>query len=109
MLWGNMQPHDIPDIGPQSLRSWRFWLHFPRFVKLYWRLFRDRRVALLPKIILVAGLLYLICPDDLIPDILGPIGFLDDAIVLAIVLRGFMALCPRTVVEEHVRLITEGA
>ena len=104
-----MQPHDIPNINPQSLRSWRFWLHFPRFVKLYLRLFRDRRVALLPKVILVAGLLYVISPEDLIPDILAPIGLIDDAIIIAIVLRGFMALCPRNVVEEHVRLISEGA
>jgi len=36
-------------------------------VRLYWRLFVDRRVGLAPKAILVAGLVYFICPLDLIP------------------------------------------
>ena len=103
-----MRPEDLHHIHPGSMKSWRFWLNAPNFIRLYWRLFRDKRVALLPKVILVAGLLYVVCPEDLIPDVLGPLGFLDDAVIMVFVLRGFIALCPRPVVEEHVRLISEG-
>ena len=84
-------------------------LHLPNFIKLYWRLFKDRRVSLLPKLILVAGLIYVIVPTDLIPDFpLIGLGQLDDALVMVVALRLFMALAPRRVVEEHVRLIDEG-
>ena len=85
--------------------------HLPNFAKLYWRLFRDPRVGWLPKIILVAGLAYLVIPTDVLPDILvrfAGLGLADDAIVLIVALKAFIKLCPRTVVEEHVRLIDEG-
>jgi uncharacterized membrane protein YkvA (DUF1232 family) len=36
---------------------------------------------------IVAGLLYFLSPFDLIPDFLGPIGFTDDAVVLAFVFK----------------------
>jgi uncharacterized membrane protein YkvA (DUF1232 family) len=36
---------------------------------------------------IVAGLLYFLSPIDLIPDFLGPIGFTDDAVVLAFVFK----------------------
>ncbi len=85
--------------------------HLPNFAKLYWRLFRDPRVGLLPKIVLVAGLVYLLVPVDVLPDILARfagLGLADDAIVVIVALKAFIKLCPRTVVEEHVRLIDEG-
>ncbi len=103
-----MRREDINAIGPRSLRSWRFWLHLPNFIKLYWRLFRDRRVPLLPKVILVTGLAYVVSPADILPEIFGVFGLVDDAVILVVVLRGFIALCPHNVVDEHVRLISEG-
>ena len=90
------------------LRGARFILHLPNFVKLYWRLFTDRHVSLLPKIILVLGIAYLLLPIDLLPDLLLPLGLVDDIAVLVMAGKAFMALCPRQVVEEHVRLIDEG-
>jgi uncharacterized membrane protein YkvA (DUF1232 family) len=104
----HMRKEDINSIDPSSLRSWRFWLHAPNFFKLYYRLFNDKRVALLPKVILVVGILYVISPEDFIPDILAPLGLLDDAVIITLVLRGFIGLCPRNVVDEHVTLISEG-
>lgn len=86
----------------------RFLLHLPNFVKLYWRLFTDRRVSLLPKAILVMGIAYLLVPTDALFDFLLPLGLVDDAAVLIIAAKAFMALCPRRIVEEHVRLIDEG-
>ena len=52
-------------------------------VKLIVRLIGDRRVNPWLKIIPVAGLVYLISPLDIIPDIMLPvIGELDDAAIL---------------------------
>lgn len=73
-------------------------------VKLILRLLGDRRVNWWLKIIPVAGLLYLISPLDLIPDIALPvIGELDDAAVLWLTNYLFIELCPPDVVKEHVK------
>ncbi len=66
--------------------------------KLIFRLFLDRRVSLLLKLIPVAGVLFVINPVDF------P-GFLDDLLVLIFSLILFVELCPRTVVEEHRRAL----
>jgi len=97
--------------GRNPLAIARFILHLPNFFKLYWRLFTDRRVSLLPKIVLVLGVAYLLVPTDIIFDFLPlpPLGLLDDTAVLILAAKGFMALCPREVVEEHVRLIDGGS
>ncbi len=95
--------------GRNPLAVARFILHLPNFFKLYWRLFTDRRVSLMPKIVLVLGVAYLLVPTDLLPDFLLPLGLMDDTAVLIMAAKGFMALCPREVVEEHVRLIDGGS
>jgi uncharacterized membrane protein YkvA (DUF1232 family) len=98
-----------PPTAPDPTKGLRFLLHLPNFVKLYWRLFYDSRVSLLPKVLLVAAIIYAISPLDFLPDWNLPIiGELDDIVVLLLALRAFIPLCPRAVVEEHVRLIDEG-
>jgi uncharacterized membrane protein YkvA (DUF1232 family) len=88
----------------------RLLTHLPNLIKLYWRVFSDRRVSVLPKLVLIAGLLYFVVPLDLIPDFpLVGIGQIDDIGVLIVATRTFIAMAPRSVVEEHVRLIDEGA
>jgi uncharacterized membrane protein YkvA (DUF1232 family) len=83
--------------------------HLPQFVRLYWRLICDPRVSIWPKALLVVGVLYLLSPIDLIPDALPVIGEVDDLVVLIVVCRLFMYLCPPEVVRDHVRRIsTEG-
>lgn len=72
-------------------------------VKLILRLVRDRRISFWLKIIPVAGLLYLVSPFDLIPDIVFPlVGELDDAAVLWLTNALFLELCPPAIVREHV-------
>ena len=93
-------------LGLQGLRVLR---HLPHFVRLYWRLFRDRRVSIWPKALLLLGLLYVISPVDLIPDVIPFVGELDDLVVVIAVCRMFMYMCPREVVQEHVRQIAAGA
>ena len=90
-------------------RGLQFLRHLPQFVRLYWRLMRDPRVSIWPKALLVVGVLYLLSPIDLIPDALPVIGEVDDLVVLVVVCRLFMYLCPPEVVRDHVRRIsTEG-
>jgi uncharacterized membrane protein YkvA (DUF1232 family) len=71
-------------------------------IRLVWRLFWDRRVPLLLKLIPVGGLIYLIVPFDFLNDWLLPIiGAIDDLGVLLGSLWLFVELCPDYVVKEH--------
>ena len=85
----------------------RFLWHLPNFLKLYWRLFRDKRVPLRAKAILVAAVLYLINPFDFIPDLLFPfVGVADDIGMIILAAHWFLSLCPPEVVQERVREIS---
>lgn len=83
----------------------RFLRHLPDFVRLYWRLLRDRRVSIWPKALLVLAVLYVVSPIDLIPDFLPFVGEVDDLIVIIAACRLFISLCPREVVRDHVQRI----
>ena len=84
----------------------RFILHLPNFVRLYVRLFQDKRVSLLAKAIVVAAIAYAVSPVDLIS--IPVIGAVDDVAFLFLALRAFIKLCPPSVVDEHVQLIDQG-
>ena len=86
----------------------RFIWHLPNFVKLYVRLFRDRRVSLLAKGVVIAAFAYIILPWDFVPEYVPFLGQMDDIVVIILALRGFIALCPREVVREHVAAIDAG-
>ncbi|HZD39206.1 MAG TPA: DUF1232 domain-containing protein [Terriglobales bacterium] len=79
--------------------------HLPRFVKLFFRLVRDARVPLAPKMLLLLVLSYVIIPTDLLPDFLLGLGQVDDLLVIFIGLRLFLRLCPKEIVQEHVQAI----
>jgi uncharacterized membrane protein YkvA (DUF1232 family) len=59
----------------------------PDIVRLLRRLVTDRSVARSVRVTLVALLGYLLLPIDLVPDFIPVVGFLDDAIIVAIALR----------------------
>jgi uncharacterized membrane protein YkvA (DUF1232 family) len=83
--------------------------HLPDFVRLYWRLFRDSRVSILAKAVLVLTLAYVVWPFDFVPDLVPVLGEVDD---LGVVLSGlwlFIRLCPPEVVRERVREISTRA
>jgi uncharacterized membrane protein YkvA (DUF1232 family) len=76
---------------------------------LSWRLFWDRRVGLLPKLIPIAVLIYVISPIDLLPALaLGPLGVVDDASAIALMLALFAEIVPKEIVQEHLRQIRGG-
>ncbi|TMM01446.1 MAG: DUF1232 domain-containing protein [Actinobacteria bacterium] len=73
----------------------------PDCAVLLGRLARDPRVPRARRIALGAGVLYLACPIDLIPDFVPVAGQLDDAIVLALLLRGVVRAAGPEIVREH--------
>ena len=90
-------------LGPQRLLS--SLVHLPNFFKLFWRLFKDGRVGLTPKLLLFLLVAYVVMPVDLLPDLIPGLGQLDDLLLVFLGLKGFIRLCPREVVREHVRAI----
>lgn len=79
---------------------------------LTWRLFWDGRVGIGPKLIPVAGLVYLVSPVDLLPALmlgpLAPLGALDDIGIILLVLNLFIQVSPPDVVKEHLRELGSG-
>ncbi len=78
---------------------------FVRTLQLVWRLLNDTRVSLFPKLIILAAILYVLSPIDLIPDVILGLGQLDDLGVVALAIALFIEFCPRAVVAEHRRAI----
>lgn len=105
MRFGNLA--SLIRLGPQ--RVFRVIVHLPNFLRLFWRLLRDNRVPLWPKLLLVLVLAYIIAPVDFLPDFLVGFGQLDDLVVVFLGLQAFIRLCPREIVREHVRAIASGA
>lgn len=95
--------------SPGPAVPWIQWLrvirYLPQLVRLYWRLVLDRRVSIWPKAMLIASLVYVLSPIDLIPDLSPVIGQVDDLVLLLASCRLFIRLCPREVVLGHVRQI----
>jgi uncharacterized membrane protein YkvA (DUF1232 family) len=80
----------------------RAWAGFvPDCAILFARLVRDPRVARRHKVLLVVLLGYLSMPFDLIPDFIPVVGALDDAIIVAIVLRMLFRSAGPDLVRQH--------
>ena len=78
----------------------------PTYLKLCYRLFRDKRTPLRAKLLVLAALAYVVVPLDLLPDWTAPLfAFADDLVVLALALQIFIRLAPPEVVREHLILI----
>ncbi len=78
----------------------------PNFIRLGWRLLRDRRVPVRLKSMVVLTLLYILSPLDIIPDFLFPgVGYLDDATLLLLIGYYLIRWSPQQVVDEHVAAI----
>ncbi len=79
-------------------------LLLPDFLALVLRLMRDPRIEGRTKLELAAVTAYVISPIDLIPDFLFPIGFVDDAVALALVVgrvAKLMGEAGEVALEEH--------
>ena len=77
-------------------------LALPDLVVLVLRLLRDSRVRPGDKAVAVLGIAYVLSPIDLLPEfLLGPIGLLDDALVLALTVSRLVNRVHPDVVRAH--------
>jgi len=72
----------------------------PDCIVLVTRLARDPRVPRRRKVLLIALVAYLALPFDLVPDFIPVAGQLDDAIIVALVLRHFVRAGGEPMIRE---------
>ena len=72
----------------------------PDCVVLFRRLLSDPRVSRGRKVLLLALVAYLVMPLDLVPDFIPVAGQLDDAILVALVLRSLMRAAGTDLIRE---------
>jgi uncharacterized membrane protein YkvA (DUF1232 family) len=72
----------------------------PDCIVLVMRLARDPRVPQRRKLLLIALVAYLSLPFDLVPDFIPVAGQLDDAIIVALVLRHFVRAGGEPIIRE---------
>jgi uncharacterized membrane protein YkvA (DUF1232 family) len=70
-------------------------------VQLIVRLARDPRVSGRTKSVLAGVAVYLASPVDLVPDFIPLLGYLDDVLLVAIVVDGLLNYVDRAVLLEH--------
>jgi uncharacterized membrane protein YkvA (DUF1232 family) len=73
----------------------------PDIFILLWRLTRDERVTGKNKVLLGSAIAYFIFPLDLVPDILGPIGFVDDLLFGVYVLNRMLVDTDEQVLRDN--------
>ena len=71
-----------------------------RKARLSWRLLRDKRVSTTTKLIPLMGLVYVIWPIDILPDVVPALGQLDDVAILILAMNWFIKACPTDIVNE---------
>jgi len=73
----------------------------PDFLKLLFRLFKDSRVPVTEKALLIGTIVYIVSPLDLIPDVIPFIGQVDDLYLAALVLLRLLSRTDDDVLREH--------
>jgi len=73
----------------------------PNFLKLLYRLFRDSRVPMAEKAMLIGAIAYVVSPLDLIPDVIPFIGQVDDLYLIGLVVLRLLARTDDAVIQEH--------
>lgn len=85
-------------------RRLEYLLAAPDLFVLLSRLAVDGRVPARTKAKVGAGIAYFVSPVDMIPDLLGPVGFLDDVVVAAWIIHAIVAelnSVDPSILEEH--------
>jgi len=83
----------------EEARAWAALV--PHALILTRRLLRDPRVSALDKAVLWLLLAYIVSPVDVVPDFIPVAGQLDDAVVVALVLRFLLRRADRTLIAQH--------
>lgn len=89
-----------PKGEPSGLLDLLFLL--PDFTVLLMRLLRDDRVPIMAKGVALGGVAYVLSPIDVLPGLLlGPIGLVDDLVVVAACVSGMLNRVHPDVVRSH--------
>lgn len=83
----------------EAARAWAGFV--PDSAVLMRRLLSDPRVARRHRLLVAATVGYLVLPIDLVPDFIPVAGQLDDAILVAVVLRVILRASGPALVEQH--------
>lgn len=62
--------------------------------------YRDPRLPLMPKLVIICTVAYALSPIDLIPDFIPVLGYLDDLIILPLLISLSIKLIPIEIIEE---------
>ncbi len=73
----------------------------PNFLKLFYRLFKDPRVPLAEKALVVGAIVYVVSPLDFLPDVIPFLGQVDDLYLIAIVVLRLLGRTSDEVLREH--------
>ncbi len=89
-------------MSKRSVSRHGVWVTLKRQARLIGRLMRDRRLPIWMRAIPILGIVYLVLPIELLPDVaLLPFGILDDLVAIVLCLTVFVALAPQPIVDEH--------
>lgn len=80
---------------------------FKREIKVYQLVLRDRRTPTLAKLLLGVTIGYALLPLDLIPDFIPVLGYLDDAVILPILIFIALRFIPKNVVEDCRKIVRD--
>jgi uncharacterized membrane protein YkvA (DUF1232 family) len=95
LLWNYARTHPETVTMREALRL------LPDLLRLIRRLVADRSVPVGVRVRLVLLLAYLLLPIDLVPDFLPVIGYADDAIIVALVLRSTIRRAGTGPLQRH--------
>lgn len=73
---------------------------FKQEIKVWKLVLKDPRTTKLAKILLGLAVVYALLPFDLIPDLIPGIGYLDDIILITIIMLIALKMIPKEVVED---------
>jgi uncharacterized membrane protein YkvA (DUF1232 family) len=76
-------------------------LLLPRLARMLAALMGDPAVPKAAKVVLVALAVYLASPIDLIPDVIPLVGYLDDVLLVAIILDGILSHVDRAILLKY--------
>lgn len=73
---------------------------FSQEIEFYKRILRNPRTPRVSKVLLGVAIAYAVSPIDLIPDFIPVVGYLDDLIILPLLILIAIRLIPRSVIME---------
>jgi uncharacterized membrane protein YkvA (DUF1232 family) len=82
----------------QKIRPWMF---KKEIIILYYGL-KDKRTGIATKLPILLSVIYMLSPIDLVPDFIPVFGYLDDLIIVPLLLNLSIKMLPKEVLEESI-------